>query len=150
MFLGTYTTNLDPKGRVVMPAKFREVLRGIEVDRLYISFNGKHLSAYPPQVWEELHDNLYNKITTSPHLDGHLGNFRRYMNYLTTPCNIDKQGRILIPAELRDRAGITKEVVIAGNQKIIDIWDKEGHERFQQEMQGKWAEMSKELSAMGF
>ena len=150
MFLGTYTTNLDPKGRVVMPAKFREVLRGIEVDRLYLSFNGRHLSAYPPQIWEELHANLYNKITTSPHLDGNLSDYRRYMNSLTSPCNIDKQGRLLIPGELRDKAGITKEAIISGNEKMIDIWSKEGWDKFEQEMQGKLAEMSKDLSAIGF
>lgn len=150
MFLGKYTTNLDPKGRVVMPAKFREVLRGTEVNRLYLSFNGRHLSAYPPQVWEELHTNLYHRLSTSPSLDGHLGDYRRYINSLASPCNIDKQGRILIPSELRDKAGITKEVIITGNQKMVDIWSKEGWERFEQEMQGKLAEMSKDLTALGF
>jgi MraZ protein len=133
-----------------MPAKFREVLRGIEVDRLYISFFGKHLSAYPPHIWDELQANLHNKITTQPQLNGHLSQYRRYVNYKTVTCNIDKQGRILIPAELRDKAGITREVVLGGNQTVIDIWSEKEYERFEQEMQENFPEMSIEIPAAGF
>jgi MraZ protein len=142
-FVGKYSTCLDTKGRVVMPAKLREIIRRKGMDGVYLVFNSHHITIYPPLVWEERRTNFYNKITTSSTVDSDLAKWYCYTNAYSSYCDMDRQGRILLPADLRDKAGITKDIVITGNQETIEIWSKECWEQFEQEMEAKKDEFDK-------
>jgi len=142
-FVGKYCINLDSKGRVVMPARFREILRRKGIERLYLVFNSHHLTIYPPLVWEERRANFYNRLLNSSTPDGDMIKLNLYTNAYSSYCEMDKQGRIHLPAELRDKAGITREIVITGNRETIEIWSKEGWERFEQEIEAKRDELER-------
>lgn len=117
MFMGEYNHTLDPKGRVIIPAKFRENL-GVK----FVITKGLDgcLYGYPYDKWEEVGQNFQETIRTNKEAR----QFSRFFFSSASDCDIDKQGRILIPSNLREYAGLSKDVVIAGNLGHIEIWDK--------------------------
>jgi MraZ protein len=122
-FIGKYYHNLDQKGRVIMPASLREVLTNkYSSGKLYITnapFD-KALHLYPLEEWLKLEE----KIRELPKSDEAVMYFLRRVIASALPCELDKQGRILIPYEHRQDAGINSEVVIVGQIERIEIWDK--------------------------
>lgn len=117
MFMGEYNHTIDPKSRVIIPAKFREKL-GSE----FVITKGLDgcLYGYPFDTWEEVGKNFRESIKSNKEAR----KFSRFFFASASDCDIDKQGRILIPANLREYAGLQKDVVIAGNLTHIEIWDK--------------------------
>jgi len=122
-FIGKYYHNLDQKGRVIMPASLREVLTNkYSSGKLYLTnapFD-KALHLYPLEEWLKLEE----KIRELPKSDEAVMYFLRRVIASALPCELDKQGRILIPYEHRQDAGINSEVVIVGQIERIEIWDK--------------------------
>ena len=122
-FIGKYYHNLDQKGRVMMPASLREVLSGrYPSGKLYLTnapFD-RALHLYPFEEWVKLED----KIRELPKSDEAVMYFLRRVIASAVPLELDKQGRILIPYEHRQDAGINSEVVIVGQIERIEIWDK--------------------------
>ena len=122
-FIGKYYHNLDQKGRVIMPASLREVLTNkYSSGKLYLTnapFD-KALHLYPLEEWLKLEE----KIRELPKSDEAVMYFLRRVIASALPCELDKQGRILIPYEHRQDAGINSEVVIVGQIDRIEIWDK--------------------------
>ncbi len=123
-FIGEYNHTVDAKGRVIVPSKFRDklgdefvVTKGLD-DCLYV---------YENSEWEQFAEKLSNLSIANP---GSRKLTRFFLAGATT-CEVDKQGRILLPAVLREFAGIGKDAVLIGNGKHIEIWDKE-----------KWADYS--------
>ena len=118
MFMGEYNHTIDPKGRVIIPAKFRENLGS-----QFVITKGLDGCLYgqPYDTWEEVGKNFQESMKANKEAR----KFSRFFFASASSCDIDKQGRILIPANLRDYAGLKKDVVLAGNLTHIEIWDKD-------------------------
>ena len=117
MFMGEYSHTLDAKSRIIMPAKFREELG--EQFVLTLGLDGC-LYAYPNAEWESVVEQL-NQLPSSKEAR----KIQRYFLSSASPCELDKQGRVLIPAVLREFAGITKDAVLVGVGSRVEIWSKE-------------------------
>ena len=118
MFMGEYNHTIDAKGRLIIPAKFRETL-GEE----FILTRGLDgcLSIYPMDEWKSFEE----KLKALPLTDKNARAFLRFFVAGATSCELDRQGRILIPSTLREFAGLEKEVVLTGNLTRIEVWSKE-------------------------
>jgi len=127
MFLGQYKHALDSKGRVILPVKLRKLDELVKSFVLTIGMENC-ISVYPSEIWDQQAEE-YKSI---PWNDPNGRTFKRGMFSNATPVEPDRQGRIGIPSHLREYAGIKKEVVIAGMNDHLEIWDRE-----------KWAEFSK-------
>lgn len=116
--MGEYNHTIDAKGRLIIPARFRELL-GEE----FILTKGLDgcLSIYPMDAWETFE----TKLRALPLTNKNARTFTRFFVAGATNCELDKQGRILVPQTLREFAGLEKEVVLTGNLDRIEIWSKE-------------------------
>lgn len=123
MFMGEYHHNVDEKGRLIMPSKFRYdlgenfiVTRGID----------SCLFVYPKETWNKLTSKLNELSFTKKDVRS----FQRFFLSAATLSEFDKQGRINIPTPLADYASLTKECVIIGVNDRIEIWSKENFDKF--------------------
>lgn len=118
MFMGQYSHTIDVKGRLIIPTKFRELL-GEE----FVMTKGLDgcLFGFPMDAWEEFETKLRGLPLTNKDARA----FSRFFVAGATTCEIDKQGRILVPQTLREFACLDKEVVLAGNLDRIEIWNKD-------------------------
>lgn len=109
---------MDAKGRLIVPAKFRDQL-GDE----FVVTRGLDgcLFAYTLDEWHNIEEQYRNMAMTSKNAR----KFSRFFFAGAVTCEVDKQGRILLPPVLREYAGITKDVVLAGILSRIEIWDKD-------------------------
>ncbi len=123
MLLGEYNHNIDQKGRVSIPSKFRE-----DLGSTFIVTKGLDncLFAYSKQEWEKFE----TKLKELPLTNANARNFIRFFFAGATECEVDKQGRINIPQTLRDYASLTKETYIIGVATRVEIWDKEKWEKY--------------------
>ena len=118
MFMGEYNHTIDAKGRLIIPSKFREAL-GDEfivtkgMDGCLFVFDNKEW-----QVFEE-------KLNSLPMMDKEARQFTRYFLAGAANVEVDKQGRILLPGVLREFADITKDAVLIGVGRRIEIWSKD-------------------------
>lgn len=118
MFSGEYEHSLDAKGRVIMPSKFREALGSV----FYITKGlDRNLLVFSTDAW----NSFYEKLSKLPMADKNARGFSRLFLSGAAECEADKQGRILLPSNLRAYAGITKDVTIIGNGDKIEIWSSE-------------------------
>ena len=117
MFIGVNNHTVDIKGRLIVPHKFREEL-GFE----FVVTRGmdKCLVAYPKSEWEK----FAKKVNKLPILSDSARGFVRFFFSEAAYCETDRQGRIMIPQNLREYAGIDKDIVIAGAISKIEIWNK--------------------------
>lgn len=118
MFTGEYNHSLDPKGRVIMPAKFREELG--ESFMLTMGFDGC-ICVYSNEEWMT----FVEKLRTLPELRREARQTIRHFVARAAQCELDKQGRILIPQKLREYAGLIKDVVFVGVLSKIEVWSRE-------------------------
>lgn len=118
MFMGEYAHNIDKKGRIIIPAKFREEL-GMKV----IITRGLDgcLNGYTKDQWEVIYEQLLKLPSTKK--DARM--FVRMMTSKAAECEIDNQGRVLLPSSLISLASIQKECMIIGAANHIEIWAKE-------------------------
>lgn len=126
MFRGRFEHTIDDKGRLAIPAKFRQDVLGDSDEGSVIVTNfDRCLSAYPLREWEALE----TKLASLPQFDPKVVAFQRYFISGATECPIDKAGRILIPQNLRQLAGIERDCIIAGQLKKFEIWSAENWQR---------------------
>lgn len=118
MFIGQYEHSVDAKGRLIMPAKLRE-----EIGDKFVVTKGLDgcLFAYSQNEWVAFEE----KLKTLPLTNKNARDFTRFFLSGAIECEIDKQGRFLITSNLRDFAGLEKDVVIIGVNTRIEIWSKE-------------------------
>jgi MraZ protein len=121
-FSGKYYYTLDPKGRIIVPAPFREILSSNYTSKLIFTNDvfDRCICAYPTDEW----NSLIEKVKGMPQT---LDSVRYYMRRVVgsaEECEIDKQGRVLIPAALRSDCGLNSEVALMGQGNRIEIWDK--------------------------
>ncbi|MEB2313286.1 MAG: division/cell wall cluster transcriptional repressor MraZ [Sorangiineae bacterium] len=123
MFRGQFTHAIDAKGRVSLPARFREAVAPAGDARLIVTpapFD-PCLHVYPMRAWEDFEV----KISELPRLDPNIVRFRRLYVSAAVECEIDRAGRVLVPPQLRERAGLTRDVLWAGMGGNIELWAKE-------------------------
>ena len=118
MFMGEYNHTVDTKGRLIVPSKFRELL-GDE----FVVTKGLDgcLFVYPGDEWK-LMETKFREVSQ---FSKEARKFARFFFAGAATCEVDKQGRVLLPANLREFAGIEKEVVLAGVVNHIEIWNKD-------------------------
>ena len=138
MLLGEYSHNLDTKGRVSIPAKFRD-----DLGSSFIVTKGLDncLFIYSKQEWTTFESKLKTLPLTNP-------NARNFIRF-ATECEIDKQGRINIPQNLREYAGITKEVYVIGVATRVEIWDKEKWDNYTSPENMDLDEIAGQMSNLG-
>ncbi|MDH4229893.1 MAG: division/cell wall cluster transcriptional repressor MraZ [Nitrospirota bacterium] len=127
MFLGRESNRIDAKGRLAIPAKFREVVGSAA--RLVVTRKvlDPCLEVFSEERWREFMDRLQTLSQVKPEVR----QFRRMLYSGAEVCSLDRQGRILIPAHLREYAGLDRETVLAGTGDTFEIWDEA---RWQAEM----------------
>ncbi len=126
MFMGEYQHTMDTKGRLFMPARFRE-----ELGMRFILTKGldQCLFVFPMQEWTLLEQKLRSLPVTMKEARA----FSRFLFAGATDCELDKQGRILIPAHLRDYAGLEKEAMVIGVSSRVEVWAKEAWQTYNEE-----------------
>ena len=118
MFMGTFYNSIDAKNRIIIPSKHRESLGGKCVITKGMD---KCLVIYSIEDWEK----MVEKIAQLPESDADVRAFIRHRFANAQECEFDKQGRINIPVQLKEYAGIDKELVTLGAMKTIEIWSRE-------------------------
>ena len=118
MFKGEYSHKIDAKGRLIIPSRFRDELG--ESCVLTRGMDGC-LAIYSQASWKEFED----KLATLPLTNKNARDLTRFFAGGATTCDLDEQGRILVPATLREEAGLEKEIILAGTLNRIEIWSKE-------------------------
>ena len=118
MFMSEYSHSIDAKGRVIVPAKFRE-----ELGETFVVTQGLDgcLFVFPNEEWK----NFEEKLKTLPMANKDARKFVRFFLAGAALAEVDKQGRILIPSVLREFADITKDAVLIGVGSRVEIWSKE-------------------------
>jgi MraZ protein len=121
-FSGTFYYTVDDKGRLIIPAPFRELISSHYSSKLLITnaLFDKCLQLFPFEEWTRLEE----KVRELPGILDEVKYFKRRVIASAQECPIDKQGRILIPAALRENAGIKGDIVIAGLIEKIELWDR--------------------------
>lgn len=145
MFRGRFEHTIDTKGRISIPAKFREWLAENYDERLILTNFDRCLVAYPYEEWTVLEE----KASSLSMVKKETKSFLRFFISGAVECPIDKLGRILIPPTLREHAKLEKDVIFAGMLKKFEIWSKES---WRDEM--KWSEenfesMGEALAGLG-
>jgi len=138
MFMGEYKHNVDIKGRMIVPAKFRDglgdtfvVTRGLD----------KCLFAYPLDEWKVIETKLKQLPLTKKDARA----FTRFFFSGAVECEVDKQGRINIPQNLRNYAVLEKECVVIGVSERVEIWANENWEQYVEESEESFAEIAENL-----
>ncbi|MET3682042.1 MraZ protein [Alkalibacillus flavidus] len=138
MFMGEYQHNIDTKGRIIVPAKFREglgqtfvVTRGLD----------KCLFAYPMDEWKQLEEKLKQLPLTKKDARA----FTRFFFSGAVECEIDKQGRINVPAPLRSYADLSKECTIIGVSNRVELWAKEAWDEYVEDSEDSFSEIAENL-----
>lgn len=138
LFLGTHSPRLDEKGRIFLPAKFRDALAGGLVmtpgqERcLYVFTTADFLTRTEP-------------LRTAPLSAKDIRSYSRMLHALATEETPDKQGRVTIPERLREYAGLTKDCVVIGAGDRVEIWDAAAWETFREEQESAYAERDMEV-----
>jgi MraZ protein len=148
MFRGRFEHNVDAKGRVSLPAKYRDILSSNYNDRLVITNYDSCLIAYPYDEWVTLEENFRQYSIMQEDVEV----FMHYFISGATECTIDKLGRILIPPILRKHAGLEREIVFVGMITRIQIWDKQRWEQKFQKAQEAFDQIKgkEQLAKLGF
>jgi len=136
--MGEYKHNLDTKGRIIMPSKFRELLDG-----QFVMTRGldRCLFAYTEEEWSRIEE----KLKTLPLTKKDARKFTRLFFSGAAAVEIDKQGRINIPQNLREYAGLTKDCTVIGVSSRIEIWDSAAWEDFYTESEDNFEDIAEDL-----
>lgn len=118
MFMGEYNHTVDTKGRLIIPSRFRD-----ELGDEFVVTKGLDgcLFVFPQNEWQTFEE----KLKALPLTNKSARQFARFFVAGATPCELDKQGRVLLPGTLREFAGLDKDVVLTGMLNRIEVWSKE-------------------------
>jgi transcriptional regulator MraZ len=140
MLLGEFEHTIDDKNRLTLPAKFRSAFSdGIVVTR---GVDGC-LSAYAPDAWERL---VQSRLASLDPLSKEGRRMQRFFYSGATEGELDKQGRVNVPAALIEHAGLGREVVVAGVNDHVEIWDREAWRRELAEVEGSAEDVAERLA----
>lgn len=145
MFRGSFDHAIDDKGRLSIPARYREILKRrrerelVLVDLIFDTC----IAAYPIKAWQQIEHNLLNRGNS----DKRFREYARLISARAVESPVDSQGRILVPPQLREAAHLRRDVVIVGVLDKIEIWSRErwaqfcAQERDPEEYAAKLAEL---------
>ena len=120
--MGHAPARIDEKGRLKVPANFRKIIEErYGVDCFITSTDGERALVYPMPVWFD----FQNRLAKVPSTSTAKMKLLERVNYFGQVSSIDQQGRVLVPAVLRDVAGIADDVVVIGNQDHLIVWNEE-------------------------
>ena len=142
MFYGEYLHSIDRKGRLILPAKFRETAKANFIEKFYITRGlDKCLFMFSEEEWKQQE----SKLKAMPFTKQQSRTFNRL--YFSGALDVvpDKQGRILVPQYLKDFADIKREVTIVGVSNRIEIWSKQVWEDFYGTSKQSFEEISEKL-----
>lgn len=139
MFMGEFKHSIDAKGRLIIPAKFRDQLNGHFV--VTRGLDGC-LFGYPMAEWQQMEE----KLKTLPLTKRDARAFVRFLYSAATECDIDKQGRINIPDTLCAHADLTKKCVVVGVSNRIEIWSEERWQQFTSTTANDFDEIAEDLN----
>lgn len=142
MFMGEYKHNMDKKGRVIIPASFRD-----DLGEEFVMTRGLDncLFVYPKNEWKDLEE----KLTSLPITKKSSRTFIRFFFSGATKCSFDKQGRISIPKNLREYADLDKETVIIGLANRIELWANEKWDGYLAEAEDSYEEIAEQMEELG-
>ena len=138
MFMGEFQHSLDDKARLTVPAKFRE-----ELGPAFIVTRGldRCLFVYPRKDWEALEGKMRSMPLTRPDAR----QFIRFFFSGAAECELDKQGRIVVPGNLREYATINKDCVVIGVGARVEIWDQEIWKTYTSDVENRFSELAASL-----
>ena len=142
MFIVTYNNSIDAKNRMIVPAKFREELGYKVVLTLGID---NCIYLYPMKEWEV----FMEKLAKLPISDPKARNFARNFTGNAEECEVDRQGRITLPQNLREQTGMVKELTTIGCMNKIEIWSREEYEGAGDQVQMDRGEIAKGMVEYG-
>ena len=141
MFIGEFTHSLDKKGRVLVPSKFRSQLAGGAVVTRGLD---NCLFLYPESQWEEMAE----KLASLPISKSNTRAFSRLMLAGAMDVELDSQGRILLPEYLREYAGLSDKVVVAGLYDRLEMWDKDKWAEYKEDTEKNSDDIAEKLSEL--
>lgn len=145
MFRSSSNHKIDAKGRIIVPSRFKNILKADDTYGVMVTNMDGCLYAYTFSEWKDLE----NRILKNKSIE--MAAFRRFFLGNSCECLCDKQDRIRIPAELREYANLKKDIVLVGNLDRFEIWDKEQWDAINKQVEQtlKNEEARKEIASMG-
>ncbi|THB78361.1 MAG: division/cell wall cluster transcriptional repressor MraZ [Desulfobacteraceae bacterium] len=145
MFRSSSFHTIDPKGRVIIPSRFRKILRADDEYGVMVSNMDGGLYAYTMGEWK----NLEKRILTAK--SKHMLQFKRFFLGNACHCPCDKQDRILLPQNLREYASLEKDIVLVGVLDHFEIWSREkwDQENLKMEQELEKEEVREEIASLG-
>ncbi|MDZ7672168.1 MAG: division/cell wall cluster transcriptional repressor MraZ [Halanaerobiales bacterium] len=142
MLIGEYLHKMDSKGRLIIPAKFRE-----ELGDNFVATRGLDncLFIFPMDEWEQ----LSKKIANTPVTNKNARFFARFFISGATESTLDKQGRINIPTNLKEYAELEKDIVVIGLTNRIELWAKENWDQFLETTEDSTDEIAAAMEDLG-
>lgn len=150
MFRGVNNVTLDAKGRLSIPTRYRAKLQGICDGQLVVTVDRDHcLLLYPLHIWEEIE----RKLIKLPTLNRQARRLQRLLIGHASECELDSQGRVLLPPPLREFAELDKHVVLIGQGNKFEIWNEDTwssnrEQWFEEEISEEIGELSPELGTL--
>jgi len=142
MFIGEYSHNLDEKGRVAVPKKFRlDLKQGAVVTRGLDNC----LFLYTKKEWQKLAEKLANL----PFAPANTRAFARLMLAGAMDVNMDKQGRIILPDYLREFAGLKKEIIVAGLYSRLELWNATKWNEYKKKTEAESNKIAEQMAELG-
>ncbi len=142
MFMGEFEHTIDVKGRVIIPARFREELGG----NFVITRGLDHcLFVYTMEEWKVIEE----KLKTLPFTKKEARTFVRFFFSGASECELDKQGRVLLMPTLRDYAKLSKDAVIIGVSTRLEIWDKQEWNNYCNNAEASYEILAEEMVELG-
>lgn len=121
-FQGSFGHTIDAKGRTIIPGSFRTILAEYYDSRLVLTRNDQCIAVYPEREWET---KVMEKVNALPMFDDRAKSVRRYLLSRALAAGVDRQGRIIIPADLRSFARLEKEIYFVGGGSCFEIWNRD-------------------------
>lgn len=138
MFLGEFQHSIDDKGRIIIPAKFRDALGP---DFIVTRGLDQCLFVYPREEWSQLEQ----RMKALPSMAANARAFTRLLFSGASECEWDKQGRVNVPNHLREYAGLEKDCVVIGVSTRVEIWNKAAWESYAAASQASFNEIAEKL-----
>jgi MraZ protein len=135
MFLGTHNPKLDEKGRLILPAKFRD---GLGDGLVMTKGQERCIVIWPAESFQEYAESLRARSTNNEKVRA----YTRVFFSSAFDDVADKQGRVTVPSQLRDYAGLTKELVVIGNNTHLEIWDLHTWNTYLSEKESSFSDIS--------
>ena len=141
--MGEYHHTVDEKGRMIIPAKFRDALGA-----RFVMTRGLDncLFVYPMDEWAQMEQ----KLKALPLMKADARAFTRFFLSGATECELDKQGRVTIPSNLREHARLESNAVVIGVSNRVEVWSKEMWETYSQNSEASFNEIAEKLVDFSF